>query len=344
MGVRKRIRLDNRVTHDTVRATSLPSSIQALITMSTQFPKLTESQRIARLEPPAGKVRIVLDTDTYNEIDDQFAVVQALLSPEKIDVEAIHAAPFHNTRSNGPEQGMERSYEEILRVLQRLGREPDDFVFEGSRSFMTGPEDPVESPAARDLISRAMRRNPEEEPLYVVAIGAPTNVSSALLLEPGILERIVVVWLGGQPHHWHSAHEFNFKQDLHATRVLFDSGVPLVQVPCAQVAQQINTTLSEMTTFVKGQGAIGDYLHQIFADYFKDHYARSKVIWDIATIAWILNPQWAPSYLTHSPHVSEDFRYSFNPGRHLIRVISECRRDPIFGDLFRKIEAAGKAG
>ncbi|MBE0698068.1 MAG: nucleoside hydrolase, partial [Anaerolineaceae bacterium] len=39
---------------------------------------------------------MVLDTDTYNEIDDQFAVVYALLSPEQLQVEALYAAPFTN--------------------------------------------------------------------------------------------------------------------------------------------------------------------------------------------------------------------------------------------------------
>ena len=67
------------------------------------------------LKPPAKRpVRMVLDTDTYNEIDDQFAVVYALISPE-LDVQAVYAAPFHNNRSSGPGDGMEKSYEEILR-------------------------------------------------------------------------------------------------------------------------------------------------------------------------------------------------------------------------------------
>lgn len=82
---------------------------------------LSEQERLDKLTPPpAGKIRMVLDTDTYNEIDDQFALVHALLSPERLKVEAVYAAPFHNERSNGPEDGMERSYEEILRLLELL--------------------------------------------------------------------------------------------------------------------------------------------------------------------------------------------------------------------------------
>ena len=73
-----------------------------------KYPTFTPSELVAALEPPEGRVRMVLDTDTYNEIDDQFAVVHALTSD--MDVEAIYAAPFHNARSEGPEDGMEKSY------------------------------------------------------------------------------------------------------------------------------------------------------------------------------------------------------------------------------------------
>jgi hypothetical protein len=61
------------------------------------FPKLTKEEMVTRLAPPSGKVRMVLDTDTYNEVDDQFALSYALMSPEKLDVEAVYAAPFSGT-------------------------------------------------------------------------------------------------------------------------------------------------------------------------------------------------------------------------------------------------------
>jgi hypothetical protein len=85
------------------------------------FAQLMSSQlRERRLQPPEGRIRMVLDTDTYNEIDDQFALVYALRSSEKLTVEAIYAAPFTNERSTGPGDGMERSYDEIIRLLVRL--------------------------------------------------------------------------------------------------------------------------------------------------------------------------------------------------------------------------------
>lgn len=60
-----------------------------------KYPVLTEEERRERLIPPIErKVHAVIDSDTYNEVDDQFAISYALLSPDRIDVEAVYAAPF----------------------------------------------------------------------------------------------------------------------------------------------------------------------------------------------------------------------------------------------------------
>ena len=73
-----------------------------------------------RLLTPAGPIDAVLDTDAYNEIDDQFAIAYLLRSADRIHTEAIYAAPFHNAKSTGPENGMELSYNEILPRFPRL--------------------------------------------------------------------------------------------------------------------------------------------------------------------------------------------------------------------------------
>ncbi|MCP3444441.1 hypothetical protein [Bradyrhizobium sp. CCGUVB14] len=99
---------------------------------------LTYAARLKLLTSPAGRLRVVLDTDTYNEIDDQFALVQMLLSPERFDVEAIYAAPFFNARADSPGHGMELSYQEILRLLERLNVAPDGLVHRGVIDYV-GP-------------------------------------------------------------------------------------------------------------------------------------------------------------------------------------------------------------
>jgi purine nucleosidase len=291
--------------------------------------------------PPAGTVRAVLDTDTDNEIDDQFAVVYALLSPERIRVEALYAAPYQNERSTGPEDGMLRSYDEIHRLLRRLPQHRSAPVHHGSRSWLPGPGRPVPSPAATDLVKRA---GGADEPLFVITIGAPTNVASALLMEPGIADRIVVVWLGGNPGYWHRAVEFNVEQDMHASHVLLDSGVPLVHVPCRNVTEHLRTTQAEIDRFVRGSGPIGDYLADIYAEHVSDHVARSKVLWDVGAVGWLVNPDWVPTAVVHSPLLTSEGTWSHDPRRHLMREALWADRDAIFADLFRKLRRGDRSG
>lgn len=295
-----------------------------------------------RLEPPSGRVSVVIDTDTYNEVDDQYALAWALLSPERIDVEAAYAAPFLNSRSKSAGDGMEQSYAEILRLLKFLNKTHERFAFRGANSFFTAPGKPVDSPAARDLIAKAMK--PRRQPLYVVTLGTPVNVSSALLMEPKIREKIVVIWLGGTPHYWPTAKEFNLQQDLHAARVLFDSGVALVQIPATNVSEHLRTTIPELERFMKGRSALGDYLFEQFVEYYRAHtrgmeqpYAWSKVIWDISAIAWLLNPKWIPSEVVPAPSLTGEMKWQARPGAHPMRLATQVRRDPIFQDLFTKL-------
>jgi purine nucleosidase len=286
--------------------------------------------------PPAAAVRAVVDTDTDNEIDDQFAVVYALLSPERIHVESLYAAPFQNERSAGPEEGMLRSYDEIHRLLRRLPQHHSVPVHHGARRWLPGPGRPVPSPAATDLVKRA---GEGDEPLFVITIGAPTNVASALLMEPRIADRVVVVWLGGNPGCWHRAVEFNVEQDVHASHVLLDSGVPLVHIPCRNVTEHLRTTQAEIERFVRGSGPIGDYLADIYAEHFADHFARSKVLWDVGAVAWLVNPDSVPTAVVHSPLLTTEGTWSHDPRRHLIREALWVDRDAILADLFRKLRA-----
>jgi purine nucleosidase len=158
-------------------------------------------------------------------------------------------------------------------------------------------------------------------------------------MEPAIADRIVVVWLGGNPGHWHQAVEFNVEQDMHASHVLLDSGVPLVHVPCRNVTEHLRTTSAEIDRHVRGTGSIGDYLADIYTEHYTDHFARSKVLWDVGAVAWLVEPEWVPTVVLHSPVLTSEGTWSHDPHRHLIREALWTDRDAIFGDLFRKLAA-----
>ena len=95
---------------------------------------MTQEQRMKNLTVPQGRVDVVLDTDAYNEIDDQFAIAYLLKNEEKLNTRAIYAAPFHNSRSTSAGEGMEKSYAEIFKLLVLMNIEKP--VFKGSDSFL----------------------------------------------------------------------------------------------------------------------------------------------------------------------------------------------------------------
>jgi inosine-uridine nucleoside N-ribohydrolase len=237
--------------------------------------------------PRPGRVRAVLDTDTYNEIDDQFALVQALLSPDRIALEAIYAAPFHNTRSSGPGDGMDKSYEEILRLLGRMGRSPDGFVFKGVRDFVGFPKQALKAEAVDHLIARARASSPDD-PLCVIAIAAISNVASALIAAPDVADKIIVVWLGGHALEWPDTREFNLRQDVGGAQVLLDSGAPLVLIPCMGVTSHCTARCPKSNAMRSLRAKLAS--RRTLGEYSDDHLGWSKEIWDMALVGWPMIP------------------------------------------------------
>ena len=150
-----------------------------------------------------------------------------------------------------------------------------------------------------------------------------------------------MVWLGGHPPYWPDTREFNLRQDVPGAQVLFDSGAAVVQIPCALVAEQLRTTLPEMERYVRGRGVIGDYLYGLYRDYVSASFAKSKVIWDISTVAYAVNAAWMESDLHPSPVLLPDVTWGpVDPSRHPVRIIRHIDRDAVYGDLFAKLERA----
>ena len=306
----------------------------------TTLPLIDHATTVGLLEPPDGACSVIIDTDTWNEVDDQFAIVHALMSPE-LNIETIQAAGFHAAVRNTDsfEHGMELSYEEIQRVLELSPVSYDGPVLYGSRQTMTASGgEPVPSEAAENIISRAMGER--DGTLYVLALGALTNVASAILMEPRIRERVCVVALGGWPHHAADFRDFNFLQDMTAAQAVFDSGVALVQVTGFGVSELLSTTRWELMEQVKGRGRIGDYLFQLYEDFVEEYPGRGKPIWDIAPVAWLLDSGWFRTHVEAAPILNDDLRYIRVPTRHPMRIVDWLDRSAIFSDFFGKLHAA----
>lgn len=317
------------------------------------------------LAPPTGLVDVVVDTDATNEIDDQFAIVWALLRPDRLRVRALHATPYSHDeervragllvnelerdrfervleRWDGPlavtpAEGVQRAAQECRTIARLLGS--DVAVVDGSASFLADEHSPVRSDAVDSLI--ALAHEDRQQPLLVLAIGAVTNVTSALLLDPTIRDRIVVVWTSAYPSFWpHANASFNLVQDVAAARALLESGVPFVYLPGYYVGEQLRISMPELREHVRGRGAIGDYLYALAerSPFMGAHPGASKVLWDLINVAWALEPSWLRTGVVPTPQLDDDLRWvDGGAERHVMREAWGVDRDAVYGDLFRVI-------
>lgn len=304
------------------------------------YPFIDEVTRIKMLQFPAQKIDLVIDTDAANEIDDQFAIAYALLSPDRFNVKAIHAAPFVTDDTVfDPEEGMSLSYDEIQKLLALMHYRPENPlpVFQGSREFMTSGKQPVPSDAASHLISLAKGYSPEH-PLYVVAIGAITNVASSIVQSPDIIRNIVVVWLGGNEFS-QSPDVFNVNRDKYAAQVLFDCGVPLIHVPAYYVSSHLLTSIPTLQAFLGGANPLCDYLIENVKGFKSREFATGKEIWDVSAFACLVHPGWSTSEIVAAPIITDELTWSFDYRRPLIRNIRTLDRENIMRDLYEKLKS-----
>jgi purine nucleosidase len=70
----------------------------------------------------------------------------------------------------------------------------------------------------------------------------------------------------------------------------------MVHIPYRTVTEHLRTTKAEVGWFVRGRGRIGDYLADLYDAHLPEHFARSKVLWDVgASRGWSTRtgcPRW----------------------------------------------------
>jgi inosine-uridine nucleoside N-ribohydrolase len=327
-------------------------------------------------EPPAPR-RLFIDTDAANEIDDQFALAWALLSPDQLEIEGIAAAPFAHgpylsalleaqaQRGGGPMTaferlamevgdeaaagltelappglGMERSCDEIVRVLDAAPIQHRPPVHLGADRFMATPDDAVDSDAARALIERA---HASADPLYVAVLGAPTNVASALILDPTIASKVTVIFVAGFPSATpHVDDSFNLLQDRHASNRLLADDVDLIYIPGYQAADTLSVTLPDLERHVAPHGPLGALLHQLYLD---NPLAaepltpgHSWVMWDLAPIAWLIDQAWVPTFDTTRATIGPD--HHWHAGTGTMTEAFRVDRRSVYIDFYERLRTA----
>lgn len=281
--------------------------------------------------------KVVLDTDAYNEIDDQFAIAYFYYS-KKVDLLAVCAEHYMHDRCDSRELGMNRSYNEIVKVLSLADPHYTTLTCRGSINAIDETGCAVESDAA-DTIIRIARES--DEIVYVAAIGALTNVASAIMKAPDIVDKICVVFVGCRPLAIGCPVEYNVDQDYKAAQIVFESGVPLVIVPDANVTQKLRSPI-DCVSEIKGANPVCDYLYDISYNAYRavgcpPTWART--IWDLAAPAMFETPEAATCEFMPRPILTEERTYAFDDTRPEMIMVTDLDRDPIFERAWTVLKA-----
>ena len=310
--------------------------------MDTQFNKKEDIPRVHNWSEiysfisnyKREKVNVILDTDTYNECDDQFALAYMIKSQDIFNIEAITVAPYYHTSQKGltVRDGQELSYNEILKICKWLEFDTNSKVFKGSMDFIAnGYNDNNE--AVDKIIEVSLKNNKT----YILAIGAITNVALAIKKEPRIIDKIEIIWLGGHSILQDNNKEFNFKQDVEAVKFVFESKVKLTIIPCKNVASNLSTSIFELNYYLKDKSELCNYLLDRF---YNDGYhgiQERRIIWDISVIAYMINKNWFMSKDISCPNIAEDNSYELTTNKHKITMVNYINTNKVYKDLFKKL-------
>ena len=249
---------------------------------------------------------MIIDADTANEIDDLFAIVRGLIEPN-LKIEGITSSQWH-TSPKAPNDSVARSHQ-MNREITELMEMTEVPLAMGANTPLVNKVRPQESQAAEFIIEKAVAV-PLNQKLEIAVLGPCTNVASAVLMEPGIISKISVSYIGFWHNHqtntWNKR-EFNTNNDPNAVNVLLDTNGLEFNVMTASTSQYLVFLKEEVDQHLKGEGGIGDYLVRRWETYDR-HWQKEDpektrwIMWDVAIIEALANPMLAKKELVKIPH------------------------------------------
>lgn len=306
-------------------------------------------QRLGYHVPEKKKKRVIIHADAAAEADDQFAIVHHLLTPSE-KVVGIIAANFEWRYRTIPPlasqrlQSVEKSYEEVHKLLELM--EIDDIpVYKGAPDYIENQNYLPISEGAEFIIQEAMQEC--EEPLYIALQGTLTDLAMAYLDRPEIAGRIkAAVWIGGGAYP-EGGRESNLQQDIYAAQVVFDSEIPIWQIPINAYAKMF-VSFAELTRNVATCGALGKHLcNTMFEinDWYGEAAPRESFphgeVWSLGdqpTVSALLESESGRCWhRAKAPKIMDDMSYMDNPNGKEIMVFDSIDSRLTMEDFFAKL-------
>jgi len=297
------------------------------------------------------KIRIILDSDANNELDDQHAIAYMLFSGNVFDVEGITVNKTYNGGS------IDAHYAEAVRVVKLCDLYPDIPVYKGATGTYKeivghlNEENFDGSDAVNFIIERAHAK--DQRKLVLLGIGKLTNIALALYKDPSIVDKVRVVWLGSN---YPDPGEYNLVNDTTAINPLLESNVEfemvMVRYGKPSGTDAVVAYLKDFQQKMPGKGphisapvigrhggkftCFGDYSVNLFEN-FPGH-PGSRPLFDMAAVAVVKNPAWADRVVIRAPKfVNGKWVDRPNNPRKII-ICENFDKDSIMNDFYRTME------
>jgi inosine-uridine nucleoside N-ribohydrolase len=199
--------------------------------------------------------------------------------------------------------------------------------------------EPADSDGARLIIERA-HAGSVDGPLWVVVLGAASNIASALLLDPSITEQIRLVFHARSEWSWpERSEQFNVSGDIPAVRRLLISGVPLVWF---DTGQQLTCPVQETERELLPPGGMAAFLHEFRKR--ADHWmSDQKGFYDLGDIAWLIDPSVCTNEVVDVPHMDAKMHFHQNADLGKMVRAHSVSREPVWALFFKRMKGAGRA-
>ncbi|MEM1121469.1 MAG: nucleoside hydrolase [Bacteroidota bacterium] len=255
-------------------------------------------------------LKLIIDADTANEVDDLYAIARALLEP-RLNIIGLTSAQWHtNPRTPNDSVGeSQRLNEEILALMEKTTIPTP----EGANFPLVNEQRPQPSEAAKFIIEQALAM-PDGEQLSIAILGPCTNIASAVLMNPTIIPKLSVnylgFWFNVKTNTW-SKREFNTNNDPNAVNVLLNTPNLDFRVMTATTSQHLVFEKTVMDKLLKGKGGIGDYLINRWETYDRFWQATDKektkwTMWDVALLEALAYPELVEEKEVTTPHDNLD--------------------------------------
>ena len=234
------------------------------------------------------KTPVLLDADTANEVDDAYALALILMEPS-VEVLALNAAQWQNSHWSTP-KSMEDSHRLNQMLLGVMNLNVKTNRGAAARMYDWGDR-AQHSAAANEIIDRAEALKAGGH-LNIIALGALTNVASAIFIKPEIAPKLKLYWLGSTYDFDKGVlqrNDFNCAMDQYALTHLLLSEVEMHIIP-VNLASKMKFDYDETKTNLQNH-FLGDFLLKIWDDHI-DGGRMERTIWDLSIINAFLHPDW----------------------------------------------------